>query len=111
MTKQKEKGNRFFSEEDAQSILGKTLLVGVTYKNNSEEIIEVEQFYGTIIRASEKEGIIIRLGETGEERWVPPDLAAIETAIPGHYHLKSTGEVIINPDLLTTWIVHLPSNK
>ena len=77
-----------------QSILGKYMIIGITYLNKKGNIIKREQFYGKVIISDERRGIVIRREKTGEEK-----------AKPGEYTLKSTGEVIMNPDLLSTWII------
>ena len=64
-------------------LVGKTILVGVTYLDNTGTEIQKTQFFGTIINA-------------------------IRVASPGEYRLHSTGEVIINPDLLTAWAIMKP---
>jgi hypothetical protein len=98
----------YFDEEKAKAIIGKHLLVGVTHRNHYEEITGLEQFHGEIIRASREEGIILRLSGSGEERWVPPDLSRLEPASPGQYKLKGSGEIVTDPDLLSTWTVYPP---
>jgi hypothetical protein len=100
-----------FDEKEAESIIGKHLLVGVTHRNHNEEITGIEQFHGEVIRASREEGIILRLSGSGEERWVPPDLSRLEPAAPGNYKLKATGEVVVDPDLLSTWTVYPPKQS
>lgn len=97
-----------FDEEEAKAIIGKHLLVGVTHLNRHDEITHIEQFHGEIIRASRNEGIILRLS-SGEERWVPPDLTHLEPATASHYTLKGTGEVVVDPDFLSTWTVYPPN--
>jgi hypothetical protein len=101
----------YFDEEEAKAIIGKRLLVGVTHRNHNEEITGIEQFHGEVIRASREEGIILRLNGSGEERWVPPDLSRLEPAAPGNYKLKRTGEVVANPDFLSTWTVYPPKHS
>lgn len=98
----------YFDEEEAKTIIGKHLLVGVTHRNRNEEVTGLEQFHGEIIRASREEGIILRLSGSGEERWVPPDLSRLEPAAPGNYRLKDTGEVVVDPDFLSMWTVYPP---
>lgn len=100
-----------FNEEEAKVIIGKHLLVGVTHCNHNEEVTGVEQFHGEIVRASREEGIILRLSCSGEERWVPPDLSRLEPAAPGNYKLKGTGEVVVDPDLLSMWTVYPPKQS
>jgi hypothetical protein len=101
----------YFDEDEAKATIGKHLLVGVTHRNHAEEITGIEQFHGEIIRASHSVGIILRLSGSTEERWVPPDLSRLETAAPGNYRLKVTGEVVVNPDLLSTWTVYPPKQS
>lgn len=99
-----------FDEEKAKAIIGKRLLVGVTHFDRNDEITHIEQFHGEIVRASLHEGIILRLS-SGEERWVPPDLSYLEPATAGLYTLKGTGEVVANPDFLSTWNVYPPNES
>jgi hypothetical protein len=98
----------YFDEEEAKSIIGKHLLVGVTHRNHKDEITDIEQFHGEIIRAHWKEGIVLRLSDSAEECKVPPDLSRLEPAEPGNYTLKGSGEVVVNPDFLSTWTVYPP---
>jgi hypothetical protein len=101
----------YFDEEEAKAIIGKRLLVGVTHRNRNKEVTGVEQFHGEIIRASRTEGIILRLSGSGEERWLPPDLSRLEPAAPGNYRLKATGEIVVDPDFLSTWTVYSPDQS
>lgn len=98
----------YLDEEEVQAIIGKYLLVGVTYRNHSEEITGIEQFHGEIIRASRGDGIILRLYGSSEERWVPPDLSRLEPAAPGNYKLTGSGEIVVDPDFLSIGTVYPP---
>jgi hypothetical protein len=100
-----------FGDDEAKAVIGKRLLVGVAYRNHTEEVTGIEQFHGEIIRASREEGIIVRLSGSGEERWVPPDLSRLEPAAPGNYRLKGSGEVVVDPDFLSAWTVYSPSHN
>ena len=97
----------YFDDDEALSLIGKHILVGITHRSHSEEITSLEQFHGEIVRASKDGGIIVLLA-SAEERWLPPDLSRIETAPPGDYRLKSSGETVTNPDYLVTWTVYPP---
>ena len=97
----------YFDDDEALSLIGKRFLVGLTHRSHSEEILGYEQFHGEIIRASRDGGIIVLL-HNSEERWLPPDLSRIETAGPGEYRLKSTGEIVKDPDYVATWTVYPP---
>jgi hypothetical protein len=89
----------------AESLVGKTVLVGLTYVNAQHEAAEQRQYHGVIERADERDGFAVRRADTGELEWLPPDLRAFETAAPGEYRLRSTGEVVVDPDLLSTWTI------
>lgn len=82
---------------------GKVILVGLTYYTHDKQFIEQKQFHGTVIRADEK-GILIRKSD-GEETMLPPDLRSTKAAPPGEYRERSTGEIVENPDFLSTWNV------
>lgn len=83
---------------DGTSYVGKRLLVGLTYVDVNEEVIGQEQFQGRIIEAREGE-VIVERADTGERVSLPPIL---QEAKPGEYRLRSTGEVVIDPDYLAT---------
>ena len=100
-----------FDEEEAQAVIGKHLLVGVTHRDHNDVITGYEQFHGDILRATQKGGIIIRLSGSDEERWLPPDLSRLEKAALGKYRLKSTGEEVVDPDFLSTWTIYPPKKN
>lgn len=91
-----------------ENVVGKTILVGITHLDNKGALIEQIQFFGTIISADEHKGILIKKEKNDEEFALPPDISSISVANPGEYRLRSTGEIIVNPDLLTTWEVNSP---
>lgn len=92
----------------AESLIGKYLLVGITRRNRNEEIISIEQFHGPILRINMKDGLVIKRADTKEEMSLPPQLEHYEDAAPGEYRLKSTGEVVVDPDLVASWTVYPP---
>jgi hypothetical protein len=93
-----------FWHEKAARMVGKHVLVGKTYVRGNAVLDQV-QFHGVIEEADEDDGFALRRSDTGEIEWLPPDLRAFEQAPPGEYRLRSTGEVIVDPDILSTWIV------
>ena len=93
----------------AESYIGKHLLVGVTYQDHDGTLIEQKQFHGTIVRINEQEGVVIRLQNSAEEFKLPPDLDSLKDAPEGEYRLHSTNEIIVNPDLVTTWTSTKPA--
>jgi hypothetical protein len=88
-------------EPTFDELIGKVLLVGITYYTHNSELINQKQFYGTVIEANDS---IIRIKQNdGSEFTLPPDLSSTKRARPGEYKLRSTGEVVVNPDFLATW--------
>jgi hypothetical protein len=92
----------------AASYIGKHLLVGMTYLDHNEQLLEQKQFHGDIVRINDHEGIVIRLSDSGNEFKLPPDIESLTPAPEGEYRLRATGEVVLNPDLTTTWILTKP---
>ena len=91
----------------AKQVLGKRVLIGITYVNSSGEIIEQRQMHGVIETVTSEDGVPIRLSDGALFR-LPPDLRGLERAAPGIYRLRSTGEEVENPDYLWTWTVTSP---
>lgn len=87
----------------AQQLAGAVVLVGITY--NEPAGARLEQFFGTVTRADEHEGITLRLdgSRSGEMFHLPPDLRAFFPAQPGSYRLRQTGETVVDPDFTATW--------
>ncbi|MDR0274555.1 MAG: hypothetical protein LBI48_04280 [Burkholderiaceae bacterium] len=95
-----------FDEDRARQIIGKRVLVGVTYRDrDSHEVLRLEQFHGVVARASRKGWIVVRWSDD-TERSIPPDLSKLEPAASGNYRLKSTGEIVVDPDYLSVWTVY-----
>ena len=88
-------------------MLGKLLLVGITYLNDDESVNEQLQFAGTVLAVEPL--VSIDRGEGRVPFTLPPAEEAFEPAPPGDYRLRKTGEVVVNPDFMTTWTVHKPA--
>src|SRR4051794_20046868 len=90
-----------FDQELANSFIGKTILIGLTYTDSAGRDVRHEQFHGVVARATAA-GIEISLrGYREGQSWsMPPDTRAIFRADPGIYSLRSTGEMLENPDLV-----------
>jgi hypothetical protein len=91
---------------DLAQMLGKTLLVGITYLDSDERVTKQVQFAGTVIAVEPLVTI-----DRGERKpfTLPRGEDAYFVASPGEYRLRETGEVIVDPDFVTTWAVHTPS--
>ena len=97
-------------ESKGKDFIGKTLLAGVTHYSrpqDDEHFLSQEQFAGVIEKISVQDGMVIQLSD-GTQRELPPDLSYLAPAAPGEYRLRSTGEVIIDPDYMTIWRVSHP---
>jgi hypothetical protein len=93
-----------------QDLVGKDILVGLTYLDTEGRVLRQEQFHGRIEEAN-KDSIRVRTSDGGRRRWVPNDPAAIRPAPGGSYRLASTGQVVTDPTLLTSWkITVLPDD-
>jgi hypothetical protein len=91
-----------------KDLIGKHIIIGLTYVDYLENIVDRVQLHG-IISKIKKEGIYVRLNNSDEEFTLPPDLSAISNAPPSEYHFKTTGEVVVNPDLMTSWTIRQPN--
>ncbi len=87
-----------------EELIGKVMLVDLTYFDKGGERTGQIQVWGTVGRV-DVEGIYLTRS-TGEELQLPPDVSAVKRAKPGEYKLHSTGEVVVNPDFTATWNVY-----
>ena len=98
------------SDEDfAAELIGTQLIVGITHVDHGGNVVSQEQFHGEVIRASIAEGVVL-VDSAGKEHWVPLDREAFSLADPGTYTLRSTGEVVVDPEWLSTWTVYPPDH-
>lgn len=88
-----------FDQNFADGFVGKYVLIGITHLTHEGEFVFQEQLHGKIKQAS-AEGIDIALAGANEGKdWrMPPMLEQLDPAAPGVYELKSTGEVVEDPD-------------
>lgn len=82
--------------------LNRVVLVGASWVNEKDQVVRQREFYGTIESVDSGRGIDLRLPD-GELFTLPPYTAALLPADPGEYTLRSTREVIQNPDYLVVW--------
>ena len=103
-------GDPSFDDGAARELIGKYVLVGITYVDAKGEVKNTVQCHGPIVR-SDASGVAIKcegLTWNGQEAVFPPDSRSYEPASPGEYKLKSTGEVVIDPDIVMSWTVQAP---
>lgn len=87
-----------------EQIIDKVILIGLTYYTADGVLVERKQYWGTVVESNEK-GIAVRLNN-GEILSLPPNLSSTKKAPPGEYRLRTTGELIANPDYLSTWNIY-----
>jgi hypothetical protein len=97
-----------WDEEFAQAMIGKMLLVGLTYHDPESD--RVEQFHGEVVAVDARRGTELRLAgqRQGDVFRLSPDLRAISVATPGSYRPRATGEIVENPDFTATFDIHQP---
>ena len=88
---------------DKSKMIGKYLIIGLTYVDSNEEVIEQTQLHGRIDRLEGQCFVFKKLD--GEEFSLPADLRAMSPAAPGCYKMRATGEVVEDPDYIMTWTV------
>ena len=101
------KKNLAWDEELGDQLVGKILLVGVTYNDPMGKLVEQKQMFGEVVVADPARGICIKLmgGRSGEHYWLPPDTRGIKIAEAGEYRLRETGEIVVNPDFTSYWTI------
>jgi hypothetical protein len=90
---------------DAAELEGAKILIGITREHLSGEVSQ-EQFVG-MAHISDQESYCLAsiLCDDDEVREYPFDTRVLQKAPPGEYRLRSTGEIVKNPDYLMTWVV------
>lgn len=96
-----------WDEARAASLVGKVVLVGMTYAEGHQRQGEQEQFFGVVAETDPQRGVLLELSgsRAGERRWLPPHVQNFFEADPGDYRLRSTGEVVSDPDFVSTWTI------
>ena len=102
-----EHGAPVLNVERAEHARGKTVLVGITRLSPSGELRAQEQLAGRLAEIDPDDGLLLDVG-ADEWHWLPPDMGPWEVAPPGEYRLHSTGETVVDPDYLCTWVLTEP---
>ena len=93
--------------EELQTIFrGKVFLIGLTFIDQDEIVIDQYQTSGVVDELTYK-GFFKFNRSNGLEFQLPYDSKTIRTALEGEYSEKSTGNIIINPDYITTWTINI----
>jgi hypothetical protein len=86
-------------------MVGKVLLVGIRYLDESGEVVDRLQFAGVVTSVDP----LVAIDRYEDEPFtLPPEPEAFDIGEAGEYRLQ-TGEVVVDPDFETTWTVAAPS--
>ena len=97
-------------DHDDPSIIGKKVLIGVTYLDDTGKETGRGQWWGTILAFNVRQGLLVDLADSGKQHAFPPIPDGFRHAKPGAYKLESTGEVVEDPDLLYVVGRHSPAS-
>jgi hypothetical protein len=100
-----------WDEETAEALRSAYVLVGITTLDANGGLVSQHQIHGRVSVADPDRGVCIELEghSAGESYWLPPDLRSFEPANPGEYRLRSTGEVVVDPDFVSSWTITKPA--
>jgi hypothetical protein len=97
--------------EQLQKFLkAKVFLIGLTFIDQDEKIIEQYQTSGTLFELSDS-GLLRFTRRDGSIFQMPYDKDTIKKAVAGEYREKSTGDIIVNPDYITTWEIKVKHSE
>ena len=100
-----------FDPEQAEKMIGKTVLVSLTCMNDFGDLEAFEQFFGPILRIDNEDGLVVKRGDTDEEFSIPPDLDHYQIAKPGDYKLAESDTIVSNPDFVVEWDIYPPDKS
>lgn len=88
--------------------LGKTCVVGLTYFDLKETIVDQKMLGGEIIKVDEENGLTLRLHGQGDnaEFIFPANLSCWFIAPKGDFHTHNAQIKLTNPDYLVTWDIY-----
>jgi len=99
-----------WDDEAAAELVGCLVLAGITYRYPDGSLGEQQQLFGYVVAADRQHGIELRLigNYAGKKYRLPPDTRSFRRAPAGQYRLKSTGEVVSDPDYTCAWTIEAP---
>jgi len=103
-------GTPEWDDVKAASLVGKVVLICITRRTSDGPAYE--QMFGRIISGNRSDGFEVALdgSRAGARYSLPPQTDTFVAAQAGEYRLRLTGETVVNPDFLATWIVDPPED-
>jgi hypothetical protein len=95
--------------DDLEPMLGKTLLTGITYVDVDGGIVEQVQLVGRVVAIEPL--VAIEVAGRDEPFTLPPLAEAFDVAPAGEYRLFGSGDLVVDPDYLTTWTVNASEDQ
>lgn len=93
------------NENKMKSLLYKYVIIGLSYIDKNENVLETVQLHGRVMRINSTEGVVVQREDKQEEYKLPLDFDAFKLAQPGEYKLHTTGEIIVDPDYMSSWSI------
>lgn len=88
--------------------VGSRVLVRFNFTDEENNVVEEQQFFGSIEKINDEE-VVIKNQKNGKEVSLPPHFGSYERPPKGSYDLPSTGETITDPDYITEWTLRMSS--
>ncbi|MEX2415221.1 MAG: hypothetical protein WD424_03680 [Paenibacillaceae bacterium] len=95
-------------ENKMKSLLYKYVIIGLSYIDKDDNFLETVQLHGRVMRINSTEGIVVQREDKQEEYKLPLDFDAFLLAQSGEYKLNTTGEIIVDPDYVSSWAIRKP---
>ncbi len=108
------KGNRpqpqAWDDAVAQELVGCLVVVGLTYLYPDGSQGNQHQLFGYVVETNRDRGVRLHLegANSGKTYWLPPDTSVFRRAPAGQYRLRSSGEVVKDPDYTCAWTIKAP---
>lgn len=94
------------TESAAAELIGKHVVVGLTFVDADQKPIRLTQLHGHVVKVNRRDGIMLKLAD-GSEYELPPTLAGFHKAPKGSScTLRSTGELVEDVDYLVSYTVN-----
>lgn len=93
--------------ERLADLVGCRLLVGISCLDAAGAVVSRQQFCGEVLDVGDGVVVVERPG-AAEPAVLPADAGAYRPAAAGRYRLAGSGEVVTDPDWVTTWRIQTP---
>ncbi|WCO65566.1 hypothetical protein PO878_13765 [Iamia majanohamensis] len=87
-------------------LIGRSAVVSIEYRDADGSGGETVQLHGRVIAVGDD--VMTLEAPDGSQFDLPPAPEAFQPAEPGHYRLRPSGEVVVDPDLAAVWTVAAP---